>query len=213
MKSLKILLISLVVLAPISLRAQKWEIGAAGGGSFYTKTDVTKGSTSADATFSPGYAAGFILGQNMSRHFGGEIRYTYLQNDARLSGGGKTADFGARSHALHYDFLLHFSPSGSSTRPYISFGAGIKQFQGTGIEALTQPLSEFALLTKTSETTPLVSLGFGVKFRVSEKANLRVEVKDYLSPAPVKVISPNRGADISGWLHNFVPMLGITYTF
>ncbi|MBL8223281.1 MAG: hypothetical protein JNL62_28865, partial [Bryobacterales bacterium] len=55
--------------------------------------------------------------------------------------------------------------------------------------------------------------GAGVKIKVGEKSSLRVEVKDYVSPIPTKIITPNRGAELSGWIHNFVPMVGISYIF
>lgn len=213
MKIRQMILIPVLATMPVAVFGQKWEVGGVGGGSFYTKTDVTQGNSSVEAKFAPGYAVGFILGNEMGRYLGGDIRYTFLHNDAQLSGNGATVNFGAQSHAIHYDFLLHFAPSGQKTRPYISFGAGVKQYRGTGVESVTQPLSNFAILTKSSDTTPLASVGFGVKFRVSPKANIRVEFKDYISPTPTKVITPNRGANISGWLHNFVPMLGVSYVF
>jgi hypothetical protein len=200
-------------LLPLGLFAQHWEIGGVGGGSFYTKQEVTRGSAKADAGFAPGYAAGFVLGQEMGRTWGGELRYTFQSNEAELKAGGNKATFGAQSHTIHYDFLLHLSPSGSKVRPYISFGAGIKHYRGTGTEAVVQNLSEYALLTKSNDTTPVAVFGAGVKIKVGDKSSLRVEVKDYLSPVPTKVITPNRGAELSGWVHNFVPMVGISYIF
>lgn len=198
---------------PLGLLAQSWEIGGVGGGGFYTTQQVVRGSAKADAGFAPGYAAGFVLGQQMGRSWGGEIRYTFQSNEAELKAGGAKARFGAQSHTVHYDFLLHFSPSGSRVRPYLSFGAGIKHYRGTGTETVTQNLSEFALLTKTRDTTPVAVFGVGVKVKVGEKSSLRIEVKDFVSPVPTKIITPNRGASLSGWLHNFVPMFGVSYVF
>ncbi len=213
MKSLQVILVSALGLLPACALAQKWEIGAVGGGSFYTSNDVNLGSNSVKASFAPGFAAGFVLSQEIGRHWGGDIRYTYERNDAQLDGNGAKPTFGAQAHAIHYDFLYFFSPSGEKTRPYISFGAGVKYYRGTGAEALTQRLSEYALLTRSTDTTPMASVGFGVKFRVGEKSNIRIEIKDYISPTPTKVITPNRGASLSGWVNNFLPMIGITYIF
>ncbi len=213
MKIRQMILIPVLALVSVSAYAQKWEIGAVGGGSFYTKSEVTLNNSSVDAKFTPGFAVGFVLSNDINRYLGGDIRYTFQRSDAQLSGAGATVNFGAQSHALHYDFLLHFAPPGQKTRPFISFGAGVKHFQGTGTEGTAQPLSNYAILTKTSDTTPLASVGFGVKFRVSPKANLRLEIKDYITPAPSKIIAPNRGANLSGWIHNFVPLVGISYVF
>jgi hypothetical protein len=213
MKKQNLILLSVLGLLPMTMAAQNWEIGASGGGSFYTSSDVVKGNSSVQASFSPGFTAGFILGQDMGRYWGGEIRYDFQRNDAKLDGNGGKATFGAQSHTIHYDFLLHFKPSGEKVRPYISFGAGVKQFRGTGPEVVSQPLSEFALLTLTTDTTPVAVVGFGVKVKAGKKSSVRVEMKDFISPVPSKVFAPNRGASVSGWIHNFVPTVGVTYVF
>ena len=150
---------------------------------------------SADAGFSQGWTAGVTIGNNMYNHVGGELRYNYIHSAMKLTSGNTSAKFGGEAHAIHYDFLLHLAPNGEKTRPYISFGAGIKYFRGTGDETLTQPLSNFALLTRTNDTIPIASIGFGVKFRISPKVNLRAEFKDYIGPVPTKIIWPNRGGE------------------
>lgn len=201
-------------LIPLSAQAQKWEVGGVGGGSFYSTQDVKRpNGSSASATFGPGFAAGFILGQEMGRFWGGEIRYTFSRNEAQLKAGGGKAGFGAQSHALHYDFVVHMRPNGNRVRPYFAVGAGVRQYRGTGTETVTQPLSEYALLTKTSDTTPLVTLGVGVKFKVGEKGLFRFEVKDFMTPVPKKIFEPNRGSTLGGWYHNFLPMAGVSYVF
>jgi hypothetical protein len=213
MKIRNMIAVSALLALPTGLWAQKWEVGGMGGGSFYTSRDVTVGSATAEAKFEPGYAAGFYVGQDMGRYWGGDIRYTFQSNSAQLSGSGGKASFGAQSHTIHYDFLLHFAPPGSKARPYLAFGAGVKQYRGTGTEVVVQPLSEFALLTKANELTPVATFAVGVKFQIGANARLRIEMRDYLSPVPTKVIQPNRGADLSGWIHNFAPMVGISYIF
>lgn len=198
---------------PSAAWAQKWEIGAVGGGSFYTSADVKRGNATAEAGFKPGFAAGFVLGQEMGRYWGGEIRYLFGRNDTELSGPGGKATFGAQSHAIHYDFLLHFSPAGQRVRPFVSFGAGVRQYRGTGSYGITQPSSEFALLTRANDVQPMPVFGVGVKVRVGKRVNFRAEFKDYLTPLPDKLIQPNAGASVSGWIHNFVPLVGISYVF
>lgn len=213
MKTRYALIVSILALLPHVLVAQKWEVGGVGGGSFYTSSDVTRSTGKADAKFAPGFAAGVLIGQDMGRYWGGDIRYTYQRNNAELSGAGGKASFGAESHAIHYDALLHFASAGARTRPFLSVGAGVKFYRGTGTETITQALSEYALLTKTTDLRPVVTFGAGIKVRVGARSNLRIEVKDYFSPVPEKLIQPNRGAEVSGWIHNFVPMIAISYVF
>ena len=98
-------------------------------------------------------------------------------------------------------------------RPFVAGGGGIKFFRGTGKERAYQPLSNLALLTKTQEVKGLISVGGGVKAVVSDHVLLRVEFRDYITPFPKEVITPSPGAKISGWLHDLVPMVGITFRF
>ena len=194
-----------------SALAQKWEIGGGAGGSFYTAKTVTRASLSAEAKFKSGWGATGYVGHNMYSRVGGELRYSFLKNDAKLSSGSSQALFGANAHAIHYDVLLHATKAGSAIRPFVAVGGGIKVFQGTGKEVVAQPLGNLAFLTKTSEYKPLLTFGAGVKLNVSKRVGFRVEVKDYFSQFPKDVIAPASGAKLSGdWIHNFVAMVSIS---
>jgi len=200
-----------VVLTAEPGRAQKWEFGAGGGGSFYKSQTVTNGPVNGSAGFSKGFVATAILGQNLYRHLSGEIRYTYGRNDLALASGGAKVGFAGHSHAICYEFLIHSAPAGAKVRPYVAAGGGFKMYQGTGKEEKYQKLSNLAILTKTQEWKPLLTFGGGVKYRVSKRALLRVEFRDYFTQFPKQVIAPNRGSKVGGWIHNFVPMAGLTF--
>lgn len=201
------------VLAVTPAFAQKFEFGVAGGGSFYNSRQITNGSNSADAGFANGWAASVNIGNNMYSHVGGEIRYTYLNNDAQLSGNGGKATFGAVAHAIHYDLLFHATDVNSNVRPYVAVGGGVKWFSGTGNEVAVQPLSNIALLTKTTEVKGLLSVGGGIKFRLTNRVLLRLDVHDYITPFPKKVITPAPGSSSpSGLFNNIVATAGITLT-
>jgi hypothetical protein len=53
----------------------------------------------------------------------------------------------------------------------------------------------------------------GIKFELSPHLQFRVELHDYLTPFPKKVIAPAQGATVGGWLQDIVPMAGLAYTF
>jgi len=191
--------------------AQRWEIGGGAGGSFYTANTISRDSVTAKAKFDSGWGATGYVGHNVYRLVGGELRYTFLKNDAKLSSGSTQALFGANAHAIHYDVLIHATPEGSAIRPFVAVGGGIKVYQGTGREVVAQPLGNVAFLTKTSEYKPLVTFGAGVKFNVSKRLGFRAEVKDYFSQFPKEVIAPAGGSKLSGdWIHNFVAMVSIS---
>jgi opacity protein-like surface antigen len=191
--------------------AQKWEFGAGGGGSFYKSQTVTNGPANGSAGFSKGFVATAILGQNLYRHLSGEIRYTYGRNDLALASGGAKVSFAGQSHAICYEFLIHSAPAGAKVRPYVAAGGGAKMYQGTGTETTYQNLSNLALLTRTQEWKGLLTFGGGVKYQVSKRALLRVEFRDYFTQFPKQVIEPNRGSKVGSWIHNFVPMAGLTF--
>ena len=211
MKIVQTLLVGSLVLAPAAM-AQRWEVGAGVGGGFYTSQDVTNSGGSASAKLQTGLAGGVWLGNNSQGHWSGELRYEYQMGDLALSSGGTSATFGAHTQQFHYDVMWHATPSESRIRPYVAAGAGIKLYQGTGAQAAYQPLSNYALLTQQQDLTALVSVGAGVKFQLAPHVQIRLDVHDYLTPFPKNVITPNVGSKVGGWLQDFVPMIGISYT-
>jgi hypothetical protein len=202
----------LLVLA-LPAAAQKWEFGGLGGASFYTSSTVSRSTGTASAGFDPGVAAGVFLGQTVTDRIGGEIRYLFGQNDLRLESGGTKISFGGRTHTIHYDVLFYLTDSRSSARPYFAVGGGAKRFEGTGTEAAFQPLSQFAILTRTGQWSGVLDFGAGVKFPVGDNVNLRAEFRDYLSRVPTGVITPVPPSELGGWTHNLVFLFGISYVF
>lgn len=200
-----------IVLLCSAVSAQNWEVGGGVGGSFYTSQDVAAPAGSASAKIQTGLAAGAWVGNNFKGHWSGEVRYEFTTGNLALSSGGTTATFGAHTQQFHYDVMWHATPAESRVRPYVAVGAGIKLYQGIGMQTVYQPLSNFALLTQQQDLTPLLSAGGGVKFLISPHVQLRLDVRDYLTPFPKNVITPNAGAKVGGWLQEFVPMVGISY--
>ena len=211
MKLARMLVVCAVAAAPAAM-AQKWEFGGGAGGGFYTSQNVSAPGGSAAAKVQSNVAAGFWLGNNSGGRWGGEARYDYQRGDLQVSSGGAQATFGAETHALHYDVIWHGAPSGSKVRPFIAAGGGVKVYRGTGPEVVFQPLSNFALLTKARDMTGLVSVGAGFKVQMAPHVQLRFDFHDYLTPFPKHVITPNRGASVGGWLQDFVPMVGLSFT-
>ena len=193
--------------------AQRGEVGVAVGGSLYRNQTLTNNGQTVDAGLSNGVAASAFIGQNMYRFVGGEIRYTYERNDYKLSGNGANVGFSGDAHAIHYDLLIHFTPRTSRVRPFVLGGAGVKYYRGTGAEAVSQPLSRFALLTRENDMKPVVTFGAGLKIAVTNHINLRAEFRDYLTPFPQKIVTPNVNTSGTSLLHNYVPNVGLSYSF
>jgi hypothetical protein len=163
--------------------------------------------------FSPGVAVGGFIGQNLYRQIGGELRYTFQFSNLKLSGGGSDASFRGQTHTLQYNVLWHARPVRSRMRPFVGVGAGMRVFRGTGKENAYQPLSGFALLTKTQEWKLMAAAGGGIKYRLTPRLSLRAEVWDYATPFPSRVIASSPSASLGGWLHDIVPMVGLTFIY
>ena len=210
MKRFASIMIFALATVPAAL-AQSWEVGFAGGGSFYTSQTVQNPAGNGTAGLADGFGASGWLGNNLNNLIGGELRYDYEHSDLRLASAGTTVNFGGMTNAIHYDFLLHFAPSEAHVRPFIAAGAGAKFFSGTGTEQAYQPLSNLALLTKGTQFEPVVSVGGGLKVGLTKSTLLRLEVHDYFSPFPTNVIAPAQGSKIGGWLQDFVVSAGLSF--
>jgi len=197
--------------AGASCFAQQWEFGGLGGGSFVPGAAVSSPLGSATAGFQTGASAGAFVGQNLYPHISGELRYEFLQSNLRLSSGGTEATFSGVAHMIHYDVLFHTNKKGSRTQYFAAVGGGLKVFNGTGAEAAYQPLSQYAYFTKTQVLKPMASVGAGIKYALTPRIVLRTEVRDFITMFPKDLIAPAPGAKFGGLLHDFVPMVGISY--
>ena len=205
--------LSLLTLAACACPGQSWEVGIAGGYSFYHDATITNTPLSARAGFQSGGVGSAEIGEDVSRYLGGEFRYTFIDGDARLRSGGQQVTLGTLAHAVHYDILLYGTPKGSKIRPYVSAGGGIKYYVGDGGETAVQPLGKFAFMTHANEVEGLFAAGAGVKFHIDEHWLVRVDFRYYLTPFPTKIFAPAPGAHANGWLHDFVPLAGVAWTF
>ena len=203
----------IIGLAAGQLAAQeRWEIGVAGGYGFSKDVTIEGRTAEASGGLRPGVLFGVVAGNQVRSWLSGEVRYTYRQSDLKLSGGGAEARFDGESHAIHYDFLFSGGRK-DSIQPFVAAGAGIRFYRGTGVESSAQPLNRVAVLTRTSDLRPLLSVGGGVKIPLSHLLSLRVEARDYITPFPKEVIAPLPGGQTRGWLHDIVPMVGLSFTF
>ena len=181
-----------------SAQEPEWEVGAIGGAGFSPDLTVKNATTSASASVRPGITAGVYGGQDMYPFWSGEATYLYRDGNLKLSGNNQSASLSAHTHLITGDFLAHFKPRGAHIRPFISFGGGIEILEGTGQESFNQPLGNLAALTATREVLPVGEIGAGVKVRLANHLQLRVQARDYISQAPHEVIAPAPGAKLAG---------------
>jgi len=188
--------------------AQQWELGVIGGYGFSSKLTASAPGVNADTGIRRGSTIGVFGGGDTHQYWSGEIRYLYRNSDLKLSSGSVSApDFEAHTHIISADFLGHFRPRESHIRPFVAFGGGVKVLVGTGTESSTQPLGNLVALTATKETLGMVDVGAGVKIILHRHVRFRVEMRDFISPAPTNVIAPAPGATVHG-IMNDIQVLG-----
>lgn len=195
--------------------AEEWEVSAALGysGNHGTTIGNAELGTSASAGYRDGFVLGTVVGQNLYEHVGGEVRYLFMWGTPGLSFQGTRATTTGYSNLVVYDLLVHFKSYDSGLRPFLAAGAGIKILTSTDEQLVTQPLLEYALLRRGTQVEPAISVGGGLKYRIAPHTLLRFDFRTYLSPLPNKLFLTNSSSVIRGWVYDFVPQIGIGYTF
>ena len=197
--------------------AQPWELGLDGGYGWYLYPTIINALGSAEAGMPAKGAIGVTLAENINDHLAGEVRYLFRFGGPQLRSDGTQANLTGHTNVITYDFLLqathHFEIW--SIRPFVSGGAGIKVFTGTGqrFPDINQPLVNLALLRPITQVEPAISAGSGVKFLLGEHVGLRIELRTYMSPLPDEVFRRIGQTRIRGWLYDFVPLAGVSYVF
>lgn len=202
-------LAALLGLAGLAWGQPKWYLGAAAGYGWAPAATARQGGEQADTGFRPGAALGVVGGQDLYERLSGEFRYLFRFSDLKVARGGTEVRFAGRAHLFHYDLLLLARGRREAVRPFLAVGGGVKLYQGTGEEAAWQPLSRFAILTRTRQVVGMASFGGGVRIRIGERSWIRWELRDCLTPFPKTVIAPGRGAEIRGWVHDLIPSASI----
>jgi hypothetical protein len=210
----KSVFIALLAAGAASAQKGEWEVGAIGGYGYAPHLTVSNKTGSADTGIRHGAVVGVFAGEDMYEHWSGELRYLYRFSNLKLSSGDiKAANFSAHTHIITADFLGHFRPRGDKMRPFVAFGGGAKIMVGSGIESAGQPLGNFAALTATHEILPVADVGAGIKWDFHKNLRFRVEARDYISPAPNKVIAPAPGASLGGVLNDIQGMMAFSLTW
>lgn len=193
--------------------AQNWFVGAGGGYGFAPKLTISGLTPDAKTGLENGGVVGAYFGEDTHKYWSGEVHYLHRWDKLAISQGGTNVNFAGHSDILHADFLRHFAPRGSKFRPFIAAGGGIRFLAGSGNESSSQPLGNYAALTATSESLPVLDAAVGVRVKFHNRVELRFEVRDYMSPAPSKVIALAPGASLGGWLNDIVASVCIGYSF
>jgi hypothetical protein len=210
--SRNLLLIALAV-SPVCY-SQEWEVGGTGGYAWSINPSISNpNSSSVEAGFPARIGFGAIFAQNMYEHIGGELRYMLRFGGPQLQSQGVTASMTGYSNSITYDLMVHMASRDVKVRPFVSAGAGIRVYTGSGFLASGQPLVGYALLRPVTQVEPAIDLGAGVKWRVTKHVQLRSEFRVYMTPLPDSVFRTTGFSRIHGWVYDFAPQVGVSYVF
>jgi hypothetical protein len=152
-----------------------------------------------------------VAGKSFTQHLGIEGRYIYQDGDLQILGRGEEANLDGDSSAFSGGLVYTVLGRRVALCPYFAAGVGVKVYRGTQNTTPDEPLMVLALLHHATQAVGLVSYGGGVKWHFEEHWWVRLDVRDYVTPFPTHVISAAAGMHLNGWLHDFVPALGLSW--
>jgi opacity protein-like surface antigen len=191
----------------------QFEIGANVGYGFYRDGTIFSAVGTADAGIRNRFAAGIILGEEMTDYVSGEFRYLYHDGHPFLDAPGVKADIQGNSDALTYALLFHFKKREHRWRPFLAGGVGAKEYVIAGPAPFPQPIPQIASLTTNDVWKVAFDAGGGVKIRLIPHMLLRAEFRDYITTFPRQEIVPAPHNTARGIFEQFTPLFGVSYTF
>ena len=157
-------------LAATAGSAQVMEIAVSGGQSRLQSKELGSGYSLDD-----GFRLGFRLTLNSWSYFGQEFGYGYNRTKLLLDQGGGIQNVGGMAiHQGSYNLLAYATPEGRAFRPFVTGGGHFSNFVPPGASATQgQGSTKFG-----------VNYGGGVKVKLSERFQLRFDVRQYLTTKP-----------------------------
>lgn len=193
--------------------AQEWELGAAGGYGWSANPSIVAPVGSVRSGFASKGTMGVVFGQNLYEYVGGEIRWLYQFGGPELRFQGIQSNSTGYSNLVTYDVLFHFTNRESRFRPFVAGGAGVKVYTGRELRSVGLPLLGSAVLIPGNQVEPAISVGGGLKYKLSRHGLLRLDFRTYMTPLPDRILRPIGLAQVHGWVYNFVPLGGLSFVF
>lgn len=167
--------------------AQVAEVAVTGGWGVFT--DSTIGTigfpTGSELDLDNGLRIGGRL--SMNRWFlGHEISYAWQRTHLHQEG-QEAASMSIQNY--YYNFVVHATPEGTAIRPFVTGGVGVSTFFPPGVSSLSGG----------GDNKFGFNYGGGVKFRLTDKFGLRMDVRDHVTGRPFEKFGVNT---LDGKFHN-----------
>ena len=168
------LLTVIAVCSSLPAFGQVAEFGVSGGQSLLSNNDIGSGYSLDD-----GFRLVFRLTLNNWNFFGQEFGYGYNRSGLTFSeGGAEEQDLGGMAiHQGFYNLLVYATPEGTRIRPFATGGGHFSNFVPPGASATQgQGDNKFG-----------INYGGGVKVRMTEKWQVRFDVRQFLTCKPFDI--------------------------
>jgi opacity protein-like surface antigen len=192
---------------------QTYELGGNIGYGIYHNGSIYSPAGTAQAGIRNRFAAGVDLGCEFSEYVSEQISYLYHDGHPFLEAPGVRTDIQGQSQALTLELLFHFKPRQNRFRPFVSGGAGAKDYVIAGPEPFPQPIPQIATLTTNDVWKVVFTLGGGVEYRLRPHVLLRAEIRNYITTFPRQQIVPAPHNTARGVFVQFTPLFGVSYVF
>lgn len=136
------------------------------------------GNAGSNIRLTDGFRFGFRFGFNPRSYLGGEFGYAYNRTQLHLDG-PPVSEQGMAIHQGFGDVLFHFTKEGSRIRPFVAGGAQFSNFVPPGASAASGG----------GDTKFGVNYGAGVKVKVTDNWQIRLDVRQYESGKPFKLVN------------------------
>ncbi len=196
-RRITILMLFLGVAPPVL--AQTEDVAFTGGWSVFPNPTLGE-LTVLDADFNPiaiegklhnGVRIGVRLSLNRS-HLSHEFNYAWQRSGINLD------TRAVAIHNIYYNAVLHATPADTAVRPFVTVGGGLSAFFDPGGSSF-QGLS-------ASEKKLGYNYGGGIKFRLTDRFGMRLDVRDHVTGKPYGRHLEN----VRGILHNIEYSVGLT---
>jgi opacity protein-like surface antigen len=168
--------------------AQVAEVAVTGGWSVFTDSSlgtVGFGSDLPELELGNGLRIGARL--SMNRWFlGHEISYAWQRTKVFIE---EQQPESMSIQNFYYNFVVHATPGGTAIRPFVTGGAGVSTFFPPGVSSLSG----------SGDNKFGFNYGGGVKFRLTDKFGLRLDVRDHVTGRPFENLGINT---LDGRFHN-----------
>jgi opacity protein-like surface antigen len=168
--------------------------------------------------FSPGGQGGVRFGIDGARYWGQDYAYSYGSNAGKVATSSGSFSFPTRFHQASSNLLFYpWSLDKESVFPYLTAGLGAT-FVIVSQDAITESIHA-GIGPLKSETIFAFNAGAGIRFRLSERAGLRLDFRDYMSRAlryGLPQSSENRFDNVlpvGGSFHQFAGTVGLVIHF